>query len=184
VVRGRRNPLHFGLPARLKRARANLSFNSVAAASGLSDGNTIFQLERKAGHVPRLDTVERVAYGLGLSPAFLAYGIEGDADPPSDGLRCEGVAQRLRQTRVQRGLSVLALATAAGLSHTAVGNVERGTIPTLATAESLAAALGVSPGWLAYGLGPMVLPGQRRLAASTPLSHSLELDVAEASRTR
>ncbi len=166
MVRGRRNPLYFGLPGRLKRARENLSFNSVAAAAGLSDGNTIFQLERKQGHVPRLDTVERVAYGLGLSPAFLAYGIEADTSQPIEGLRCEGVALRLRQTRIHRGLSVLALATAAGLSHTAVGNVERGTMPTLATAESLATALGVSPGWLAYGLGPMELPGRRRVAAS------------------
>ena len=165
MVRGRRNPLYFGLPGRLKRARENLSFNSVAAAAGLSDGNTIFQLERKQGHVPRLDTVERVAYGLGLSPAFLAYGIETDASLPTEGLRCEGVASRLRQTRTQRGLSVLALATAAGLSHTAVGNVERGTMPTLATAEALAIALGVSPGWLAYGLGPMEPPGRRRVAA-------------------
>jgi len=155
-----------GLPGRLKRARENLSFNSVAAAAGLSDGNTIFQLERKQGHVPRLDTVEKVAYGLGLSPAFLAYGIEADADRPSDGLRCEGVALRLRQTRIHLGLSVLAFATAAGLSHTAVGNVERGTMPTVATAEALAIALGVSPGWLAYGLGPKHLPGRRRLAAS------------------
>ena len=153
-------------------ARQNLSFDSVAHASGLTDGSTVLHLERKTSHVPRLDTVERVAYGLGLSPAFLAYGIEADADPPSDGLRCEGVAQRLRQTRVQRGLSVLALATAAGLSHTAVGNVERGTMPTLATAESLAAALGVSPGWLAYGLGPMELPGRRTVAASPAPSPS------------
>ena len=166
MVRGRRNPLYFGLPGRLKRARENLSFNSVAAAAGLSDGNTIFQLERKQGHVPRLDTVERVAYGLGLSPGFLAYGIESDASEPADGLRCEGVALRLRQTRIHHGLSVLALATAAGLSHTAVGNVERGTMPTLATAEALAIALGVSPGWLAYGLGPMELPGRRRVAVA------------------
>ena len=166
MVRGRRNPRYLGLPGRLKRARENLSFNSVAAAAGLSDGNTIFQLERKQGHVPRLDTVEKVAYGLGLSPAFLAYGIEADADRPSDGLRCEGVALRLRQTRIHLGLSVLAFATAAGLSHTAVGNVERGTMPTVATAEALAIALGVSPGWLAYGLGPKHLPGRRRLAAS------------------
>ena len=166
MVRGRRNPLYFGLPGRLKRARENLSFNSVAAAAGLSDGNTVFQLERKQGHVPRLDTVERVAYALGLSPAFLAYGIDADTSQPTEGLRCEGVASRLRQTRIHRGLSVLALATAAGLSHTAVGNVERGTMPTLATAEALAIALGVSPGWLAYGLGPMELPGRRRAAVS------------------
>ena len=173
MVRGRRNPLHFGLPARLKRARANLSFNSVAAASGLSDGNTIFQLERKAGHVPRLDTVERVAYGLGLSPAFLAYGIESDASQPKDGLRCEGVASRLRQTRIARGLSALAVATAAGVSHTAVGNVERGTMPGLDTAEALAVALGVSPAWLAYGLGPMELPSRRRKAATPEPDHDL-----------
>jgi hypothetical protein len=39
-------------------------------------------------------------------------------------------------------------------------------MPTLATAEALAIALGVSPGWLAYGLGQMELPGRRRVAAS------------------
>ena len=166
VVRGRRNPLYFGLPSRLKMARQNLSFDSVAHASGLTDGSTVLHLERKHSHVPRLDTVERVAYGLGLSPAFLAYGIESDGSQPIEGLRCEGVALRLRQTRIHLGLSVLALATAAGLSHTAVGNVERGTMPTIATAEALATALGVSPGWLAYGLEPMALPGRRRVGAS------------------
>ena len=166
VVRGRRNPLYFGLPSRLKMARQNLSFDSVAHASGLTDGSTVLHLERKHSHVPRLDTVERVAYGLGLSPAFLAFGIESEADLPTEGWRCEDVGLRLRQTRMHRGLSVLALATAAGLSHTAIGNVERGTMPTLATAEALATALGVSPGWLAYGLGPMELPGRRRATAS------------------
>ena len=171
VVRGRRNPLYLGLPARLKRARENLSFDSVATSAGLFDGSTVFLLERKQGHVPRLDTVERVAYALGLSPAFLAYGIEADASQPTDGLRCEGVALRLRQTRIHLGLSVLALATAAGLSHTAVGNVERGTMPTLATAEALATALDVSPAWLAYGLGPMELPGRRRAAESPAPDH-------------
>ncbi len=94
----------------------------------------------------------------------MQYGIEADACQPTDGLRCERVALRLRQTRIHLGLSVLALATAAGLSHTAVGNVERGTMPTIATAEALATALGVSPGWLAYGVGPMELPGRRRAA--------------------
>jgi len=171
VVRGRRNPLYLGLPARLKRARENLSFDSVATSAGLFDGSTVFLLERKQGHVPRLDTVERVAYALGLSPAFLAYGIEADTSQPSDGLRCDGVASRLRQSRTDRGLSVLALATAAGLSHTAVGNVERGTMPTLATAEALATALDVSPAWLAYGLGPMELPGRRRAAESPAPDH-------------
>lgn len=172
MVRGRRNPLYLGLPDRLKRARENLSFNSVAAAAGLSDGNTIFQLERKQGHVPRLETVERVAYGLGLSPAFLAYGIESDASQPTEGLRCEGVAPRLRETRTARGLTMRALARAAGLTDTAVRSTETGaSMPGIATVEAFAIALGVSPGWLAYGLGPMELPGRRRAAASPAPSH-------------
>ena len=167
MVRGRRNPLHFGLPARLKRARENLSFGSVAEAAGISDGQIVFRLERKRGHVPRLDTVERVAYALGLSPAFLAYGIEADASPPTDGLRCEGVALRLRETRTAHGLNMRALARAAGLTHTAVRSTETGaSMPGIATVESFAVALGVSPGWLAYGLGPMELPGRRRAAVS------------------
>ena len=172
MVRGRRNPSHFGFAARLRRARkaGDDSRSRLTKRAGLLDGKAVLLLEQ-GQRIPRLDTVERVAYALGLSPAFLAYGIEADTSEPADGLRCDGVALRLRQTRIHRGLSVLALATAAGLSHTAVGNVERGTMPTLATAESLAIALGVSPGWLAYGLGPMELPGRRRVAASPATSH-------------
>jgi len=156
VVRGRKNPLHFGLAARLKRARsaACLSFDSVAEAAGLTDGNTVFQLERKPDHIPRLDTVEKIAYALGLSPAFLAYGIEG-ACSPSEPLRAAGIGSRLRLTRLARGLSVLALAQLAGTSHTSVANIEKGgTLPSIATAEVLAKALNISPGWLAYGIEP------------------------------
>ena len=172
MVRGRRNPSHFGFAARLRRARkaGDDSRSRLTQRAGLLDGKAVLLLEQ-GQRIPRLDTVERVAYALGLSPAFLAYGIEADASQPTEGLRCEGVASRLRETRTARGLSVLALATAAGLSHTAVGNVERGTMPILATAEALAIALGVSPGWLAYGLGPMELPGRRRAAASPAPSH-------------
>jgi transcriptional regulator with XRE-family HTH domain len=164
VVRGRKNPLFFGLARRLQKARreAHLSFDSVAALAGMTDGSSVAHLERKEGHVPRLDTVERIAYGLGLSPGFLAYAIEGEARPPTKGLRCEGVAQRLADTRAARGLSVLAVGKLAGLSHTAVGNVERGTMPTLATAEALAKALDLSPAWLAYGIGPREIPARRK----------------------
>ena len=167
MVRGRKNPLFMGLATRLKTARktAALHRQAVTQRAKLSDVSAVLGMEQ-GQRIPRLDTVERVAYGLGLSPAFLAYGIESDGNQPTEGLRCEGVALRLRQTRIHLGLSVLALATAAGLSHTAVGNVERGTMPTVATAESLATALGVSPGWLAYGLGPPKLPGRRRVAVS------------------
>ncbi len=173
VVRGRRNPLYFGLAARLKKARSEacLSFDSVAVASGRSDGNTVFQLERKRGHVPRLDTVEQIAYALGLSPAFLAYGLESDPKQPTDGLRSEGIATRLRETRSALGLSMRALARAAGLTDTAVRTTETGaTMPGLDTAEALANALGVSPGWLAYGLGPMELPKRRTTRSAATAS--------------
>lgn len=171
MVRGRRNPLHFGFAARLRRARkaGADSRSGLTQRAGLLDGKAVLLLEQ-GQRIPRLDTVERVASALGLSPAFLAYGLDADSGQSSKGLRCEDVGQRLRQTRMHCGLSVLALATAAGLSHTAVGNVERGTMPSIATAESLATALGVSPGWLAYGLGPTVLPGRRRVVASSAAS--------------
>ena len=166
MVRGRKNPLHFGLARRLQKARraAHLSFDSVATLAGMTDGSSVAHLETKAGHVPRLDTVERIAFALSLSPAFLAFGIQTDAEPMAKGLRCDGVGQRLADERTARGLSVLAVAKLAGLSHTAVGNVERGTMPTLATAEALAKALDLSPAWLAFGVGPRELPPRRRAA--------------------
>ena len=165
MVRGRRNPLHFGLASRLKRARrmADLSYNSLAKAAGLQHANTVFQLERKPDHVPRCDTVERVAYALGLSPAFLAYGIEADASQPTEGLRSDGVASRLRQTRLDRGLTMRALARASGLTDTAVRSTETGaSMPSIATVEAFAVALCVSPAWLAYGLGTVELPKRQR----------------------
>lgn len=167
VVRGRKNPLHYSFSARFRRARrdSGLTLTCLAERASLAGGSVLLYLETGT-RAPRLDTVEKLARALGLSPAFLAYGIDGDTDQPVSGLRCEGVASRLRQTRLRVGLSVFALATAAGVSHTAVGNIERGTNPSLATVEALATALVVSPGWLAYGLGPMELPGRRRAAAS------------------
>ncbi len=173
MVRGRRNPLYTGLPARLKAARQNLSFDSIAAAAGLSDGSSVLNLERKAGHIPRIDTVERVAYGLGLSPSFLAYGIESEVGSSGGELRCKGVAGRLQATRTARGLTMRALARAAGLTDTAVRSTEAGSsMPTLATVEAFATALGVSPGWLAYGIGPMELPRRRAVRAAQAQSIS------------
>ena len=173
MVRGRRNPLYFGLPVRLKTARQNLSFDSVALASGLTDGSTVLHLERKRGHVPRLDTVERLAHGLGLSPAFLAFDLGADTSLPADGLRCEGIASRLRETRTVCGLTMRALARAAGLTDTAVRSTESGaSIPSIATAESLAKALGVSPAWLAFGEGPQVLPQRCRIRSEPAAARS------------
>lgn len=167
VVRGRKNPLHHAFSARFRRARrdSGLTLVDLAARASLAGGSVLLYLETGT-RAPRLDTVEKLAYALGLSPAFLAYGLDGEPTLPDDKLRALGVAARLRTTRIEQDLSVLAVATAAGVSHTAVGNIERGTMPGLDTTEALAIALGVSPGWLGYGLGPRALPGRRRASES------------------
>jgi len=167
VVRGRKNPLFLGFASRLRRARKaeGLTRFGVTTMTTAKDRELVASLE--AGHrIPRLDTVEKLAFALGVSPAFLAYGLDGAPDSSCDTLRALGVAARLRMTRIDQGLSVLAVATAAGISHTAVGNIERGTVPGLDTTEALATALGVSPGWLAYGIGPMESPRRRAVRAA------------------
>ena len=161
VVRGRKNPGHLRFASRLRKAIQHVSHSQPAPASrstlaGWAQGQRL----------PRIDAVEQVSYALGLSPAFLGFGLAFEPTPPTDKLLALGVAARLREARQARGLSVRILAAAAGVSHTAVGNVEQGTMPGLDTAEALAIALGVSPAWLAYGLGPMELPSRRRKAAA------------------
>lgn len=172
VVRGQKNPLHYGLPARLKATRmaVELSQRSLAAAADLSS-TVVLYIER--GRAPTLDTVEQIAGVLGVTACWLAYGAEGplpfvqkrpQAEHPAEGpqvpeaagnvLRCKGLPARLGLARDARGLSRKALARAAEMSTTAISNIEdKGSLPSVATAEQLAAALGVSPCWLAYGEG-------------------------------
>ena len=164
VVRGRKNPGYLTLPARLKKARKAAQQSRLATMQQAGFAHSTLAGWEEGERIPRIDAVEKVAYALSLSPVFLAFGIQGEAGPLAKGLRSSGVAQRLADARAARGLSVLAVAKLAGLSHTAVGNVERGTMPTLATAEALAKALDLSPGWLAFGVGPRELPQRGRSA--------------------
>ena len=173
VVRGQKNPLHFGLPARLKTTRlaVELSQRSLATAADLSS-TVVMYIER--GRAPTLDTVEQLAAALGVTACWLAYGAEGplpfqqkrpQAERPAEGpqaapggadgpLACEGLPLRLRPARGARGPARRALARAAELSTTAISSIEiKGSLPNVATAEKLAAALGCSPCWLAYGEG-------------------------------
>lgn len=66
-----------------------------------------------------------------------------------------GLARRLRETRLAKGLSTAALAKAAGVGRTLIlvaENPERGGGGmSLAACAALADALGVSRGWLAFG---------------------------------
>ena len=76
----------------------------------------------------------------------------------STATRAEKLGSRLFEARKTAGLSMRALAGRAGLSHPAINDIEKGhSIPAADTLDLLADALGVSPCWLAYGLGPKEL---------------------------
>jgi transcriptional regulator with XRE-family HTH domain len=126
----------------------------------------------EAGHVPAIDSVERLAAALGVPPWWIAYGDEGTAPfkerrprdvlPPEDPTpadewriyraRHEGCAARVRQARENSGLSMRRLSDAAVISVQTWSNTEAGkTAPKVDSLERMAVALGVSPAWLAYG---------------------------------
>lgn len=66
--------------------------------------------------------------------------------------RIEGEAltgSRCQARRLELGWSQDQLATIAGVSHNAVRQLERGTVGRVKTVQLIAAALDVSPAWLA-----------------------------------
>jgi len=151
MVRGRKNPLHFGLAKRLRAARRqrNIGGKPLSIAANLAV-TTVLRIESEAS-VPSIDVVEKLAWALKVSPGYLAYGIELPYDERSV-QQSGALPLRLRQTREQRGLSLNALAKLAGVARTTIGYIESGeTTPSIATVELLAQALGVPACWLAYG---------------------------------
>ena len=169
VVRGRRNPLHTGFALRLNRAReaADLSGVALSVAVGMHRA-TASGLEG-GGRVPRVDTVEKLAAVLGISPCALAYGVELPRLHAQSGGRSSSLAQRLSSIREERGLSRLELGRLSGTSHTFVRMTETGTtVPNIANVEQLAKALNVSVCWLAFGIGQAELPAGRRVRSDTP----------------
>ncbi len=174
VPRGIKNPLCVKLPERfqLTRGKAGLSLRSISSLASLS--NIVAGTVERGSNIPALDTLERLAAALGVSPGWLAYGYEGSepfreryprpifapADPfPNDKHRVfralhEGFPARLQQSRERSGLSMRTLSTAAGVSVQAWSNAEAGkVVPRVDTAERMAVALGVAPSWLAFGEG-------------------------------
>jgi len=151
VVRGRKNPSYLMLPARLRKARsaAGLDLKQLSLAAGLSH-NTAFSIESGA-RVPSVVTVAAIAKVLAVSSSWLAFG-ETQTPPAS---APEMLGDRLKQRREALGLSYRAVSRAAGMSDMTVRATEQDhTSPTLETAERIAKALGVSPGWLAFGSEP------------------------------
>lgn len=161
MVRGQKRPAHVSFPERLKKARsaAGLTGTRLSLDAGLSD-NAVANLER--GRVPGIDTIERLAARLGVSPCWLAFGVEQPADA-AESLRCATIGQRLASARTAAGLSGRGLASASETSSPTVLRIEKGAfIPRLDTVEKLATALRIAPCWLAFGLGPIEAPKRGR----------------------
>jgi len=110
--------------------------------------------------LPTVGTIAKIAAALGVSAPWLAYGL-GDTTADS-AATCEGMGLRLQTVRVERDHTKASLARLAGLTAPSIAQIENGGQAGVDTIEALAKALGVSPGWLAYGVGPIEPPARRR----------------------
>lgn len=173
VTSGVKNPLWFGLPARLVdlREAANLAQHIAPTLSGLSISAGRHIETRRS--IPNIETIAHLAAGLGVSPTWLAFGWDGfqpfrqrvprkgetpRADPTPDPAEREpseaykSIGQRLRQARDAAGLSLRAIARGCELSPQALSLIEAGrSVPLVSNVEAIALVLGVAPGWLAFG---------------------------------
>lgn len=148
------------------RKAKGLSSSALGLAAGLSKNSAI--LLDRAEKCPRVNTAEKLARVLGVSPAWLAFGLGESAASDGQGpLRCEGLAARAMDARNARRLSVRETDRLAGNSEGVVKSIEHGTMPGIDTLEQLAKALDVSPAWLAFGEGPMELPTRRRTSTDS-----------------
>lgn len=161
VVRGSPNPKHFGLASRLRKARkqSGMTRRALARTAGLSDA-IVGYLESDL-RLPAVGKVACLASALSVSAAWLAYGL---GEPHSGGqtASCDGMGARLQAVRVERGLTKAELGRSAGITSPSVTQIETGGQSGVDVIESLAKALGVSPGWLAFGIGPQVIGARRR----------------------
>ena len=166
MVRGKMNPLHFGLAVRLKQARrqSGLRRLPLSEKGGFSD-TTLADIE--AGkQTPTVGMIARLAVALSVSAQWLAYGL-GDKTREATPASCDGMGARLQQARSMQDHTKASLARLANLNPGTLGGIERGGQAGVDTIERIAKALGVSPSWLAYGVEPMVLPPRRRTRSAT-----------------
>lgn len=137
---------------------------AASSATGMSTA-TAFLIERRQ-NVPRINTIERFAMVLGVSPSWLAFG-EGEEDDVQLESAIAGIGPRLEFSRKRLGLSRQALGNAAGLTGQTVANIEvRGMLPRVDTVEMLASALDVSPSWLAFNKATQITGMRLPLAFS------------------
>ena len=173
VTCGRKNPLWFGLAARLKSARkqAGLSHHRLGVLAG---GRGVPAAVENSEQIPGIDTVEKLANALGVPACWLAFGNDGE-EPFRKKIRRHGltpdspepqlaerpptadhadIGSRLSEARAAAGLSMRELGRRAELSVQAISLMESGrAFPRVDSCEALATALAVAPCWLAYGVG-------------------------------
>jgi transcriptional regulator with XRE-family HTH domain len=161
VVRGQKNPLHHGLPLRLRKAlkQAGLTRTGLARLASVSHPIVLSLESRKSLTI--VSTIARLAAALGVASSWLAYGI-GEQTGEGTAASCDGMDERLRTIREVRGHTRTTLARLAEVTPGTIIHIEGGGQAKVNTVESLAQALGVSPAWLAFGIGLQVLPSRRR----------------------
>lgn len=171
MTRGSPNPRHQRLPDRLRKARkaADLTRRALEQKAGGTNGAVLYI--ETGRRIPTVATLARLAAVLGVRPAWLAYGL-GEQAPGDTTETTAGMGARLREVRDGLTLARAELARLTDLSPRAIAKIEAGGQSGVDVVEALAKALGVSPGWLAFGSGPQVLPARRRGRPPAP-SHAL-----------
>lgn len=161
MVRGSPNPRYFGLPTRLRKARKYAGLTRTALAQRVGgDQTTALDIEVNQ-RLPTVGTIARLAIGLGVSAAWLGFGV-GEMAAQDPLATCDGMGARLQAVRVGQGYSKAALARLVKLSPTALANIENGAQSGVEVIAGLAKALQISPAWLAFNQGPQLLASRRR----------------------
>jgi len=161
VVRGRKNPLHYGLPSRLRQARKTAGLTRKAVVQNAGAGQTAIRDLETDQRLPTVATVARLALALGVTAPWLAYGL-GDMTTEGTTANADGMGARLQAVRGERAITKAELGRLARLTAPSITQIENGGSSGVHVVEALALALGVSPGWLAFGVGDRELPPTRR----------------------
>jgi len=161
VVRGRKNPLHYGLPSRLRQARKTAGLTRKAVVQTAGAGQTAMRDIETDQRLPTVATVARLALALGVTAPWLAYGL-GDMITEGTTANTDGMGARLQAVRVERAITKAKLGRLADLTAPSITQIENGGSSGVHVVEALALALGISPGWLAFGIGDRELMPARR----------------------
>jgi len=160
MVRGSPNPRWSDLPARLRKARKQSGLTRAALGNKVGRAPEVAAYIESGQRWPTVATIALLASGLGISAAWLGYGI---GTPSSDGpaATCDDMGARLQTVRVEQGHTKASLARLINVTPGTVADIENGGQAKVKTIEALADVLGVSPAWLAFNQGPQVLPSRR-----------------------